>query len=280
MNDPAIVRTVGTMLDAHDVATVEQLVERITALLATDPERLMSILYRLDVSEDRIGEIFRRTPLDRIAAAIAQAMIERIAEKLATRQRYARSRQFDVRLRSYTPDDAEQLYDAVIESFEELSRWLAWCRKGYSLADAQAWCQWAAESFAAGEAYHFVAEALRVESIEFAGGCSLTPTTDRANNVVQLGYWTRSTLAGCGVATKAASAAVAFAFDRLAAERVEILIATGNKASQRVAEKIGAQREGVMRSRLAVGDRRHDAFVYGILRSQWIERRNSEHRAP
>lgn len=48
--------------------------------------------------------------------------------------------------------------------------------------------------------------------------------------------------------------------------RLEILIAVGNTASQRVAEKVGAVREGILRKRLVLHDEAHDAVMFSLVR--------------
>ena len=47
----------------------------------------------------------------------------------------------------------------------------------------------------------------------------------------------------------------------------EITPDVGNLRSQRVAEAVGAHREGVLRSRLLVHGEFHDAVMYSIVRS-------------
>jgi len=56
-----------------------------------------------------------------------------------------------------------------------------------------------------------------------------------------------------------------FAFKELELNRVEIVIATENKTSIRVAEKIGALREGILRKRIVVSDTVYDAFMFSLL---------------
>jgi len=67
--------------------TREDLIERIVRLLNTYPERLMAVLYRIDVSEQRIREIFDTTFPTEIPEKIADAVIERQLQKARTRQR-------------------------------------------------------------------------------------------------------------------------------------------------------------------------------------------------
>ena len=51
--------------------------------------------------------------------------------------------------------------------------------------------------------------------------------------------------------------------------RVEIVIAVGNQASLRVAEKIGAHDEGILLNRMVVGKSIYDAHMYSLLPSDF-----------
>lgn len=56
-----------------------------------------------------------------------------------------------------------------------------------------------------------------------------------------------------------------FAFEQIGLHRVEILAAIPNVASQRVAEKTGAVREGVLRNRLLIGGVSQDAVLFSLI---------------
>ncbi|MGQ0548100.1 MAG: GNAT family N-acetyltransferase [Armatimonadota bacterium] len=73
---------------------------------------------------------------------------------------------------------------------------------------------------------------------------------------------------GEGVATGAVRRLTEFAFRETNLVRLEIVVALGNTASHRVAEKVGAIREGVAHDRLYMHGAPHDAVVYGVLRSR------------
>lgn len=45
----------------------------------------------------------------------------------------------------------------------------------------------------------------------------------------------------------------------------EIVVATGKEASERVAEKVGAVREGVLRNRYMVQGKVHDAVTFSLI---------------
>ena len=53
------------------------------------------------------------------------------------------------------------------------------------------------------------------------------------------------------------------AFASAAVLRVSILVAVDNAPSRRVAEALGAELEGVLKSRLLFPSGRHDAAIYG-----------------
>jgi RimJ/RimL family protein N-acetyltransferase len=81
----------------------------------------------------------------------------------------------------------------------------------------------------------------------------------------ELGYLVFAHARGRDVATRAVGLLARFAFERLGLRRVEILTATGNRGSQRVAEKAGFAREGVLRSHTDGGGERLDMVVWSLL---------------
>lgn len=68
-----------------------------------------------------------------------------------------------------------------------------------------------------------------------------------------------------GVTTRAARLAARFGFEDLRLHCIEIVFAAGNKASQRVAEKAGAKKEGVLRNRLLLANQLHDAVRHSLI---------------
>ena len=86
-----------------------------------------------------------------------------------------------------------------------------------------------------------------------------------ADAIVEIGYWVSPRARGRGVATRALSLIARFAFEELGAARVELQAEPDNVASQRVAEKAGFTREGVLRSVLDFKGRRRDAVLFSLL---------------
>ena len=67
------------------------------------------------------------------------------------------------------------------------------------------------------------------------------------------------------MATEATILLATFGFKELGLRRIEIVTDIENKASRRVAEKAGAQFEGILRKRLKFGDRNIDAAMYSLI---------------
>ncbi|KAF8084492.1 hypothetical protein N665_0716s0037, partial [Sinapis alba] len=78
-------------------------------------------------------------------------------------------------------------------------------------------------------------------------------------------YW------GKGIATRAVSIAVPRVFSDLShILRLQAFVQTQNKASQRVLEKVGFQREGLLRKYSYIKGAIHDVFLYSLLSSDLL----------
>ncbi|MGH2876878.1 MAG: GNAT family N-acetyltransferase, partial [Solirubrobacteraceae bacterium] len=84
----------------------------------------------------------------------------------------------------------------------------------------------------------------------------------------EVGYWLAREARGAGHATRAVIMICAWGFAALHLERIDLLAATGNPASQRVAERAGFTREAVLRSYLRSGSERQDMVMFGLLRQE------------
>lgn len=72
-----------------------------------------------------------------------------------------------------------------------------------------------------------------------------------------------------GLMTEALRAVIRFGFEEMNLNRIEAQHETGNPASGRVMEKVGMQKEGVLRSRLFNKGRYVDVALYAILRREF-----------
>jgi ribosomal-protein-serine acetyltransferase len=168
-----------------------------------------------------------------------------------------------LRLRPLRETDVDALFAAVEESIDELEVWMPWCADGYTRDSALAFTSGQEPAWCEGREYSFAI--IDRPSGKLLGGCGLNHF-DWQNGRANMGYWVRNSARGCGVAPSAARLVAEFGFRVLQLDRIEIVAATENLASQRVAEKIGAMREGVARKRYRVGPSVHDAVVLSLVR--------------
>jgi ribosomal-protein-serine acetyltransferase len=167
-----------------------------------------------------------------------------------------------ITIRPLAADDASALVDAVRESFSDLRPWMPWCHPEYSLQDANAFIEKTRASRAAGSGFEC---AVIVDGT--LGGVSGINEIDKGNRRANVGYWVRSSMTRRGIATTAVGLLRDWAFAQTDLVRLEILVAAGNAPSQRVAEKAGALREGVLRNRLFLYGVPYDAVMYSLIRA-------------
>ena len=167
-----------------------------------------------------------------------------------------------ITLKAYTPEDADALYEAARESIMEMNPWMPWCHPDYSIEETHEWLASRASLWESGAEYGFKITDARTG--RYLGGVGLNQI-DKGNRMANLGYWVRTSAAGQGVATRAARLIARFGFEELKLIRIEIVAAVGNHASQRVAEKVGAVREAVMRKALFLHGVAHDAVLTSLV---------------
>lgn len=162
-------------------------------------------------------------------------------------------------LRPPRPGDAAAMVQAVRESQPEIGRYLVWATTAYGPADAAHWCR-TVETDTGHQALHVFDDGGRL-----LGGVGLH-SQDLRNGKVELGYWTRRSAQGRGVARRAARLLAGAAFDAMGYHRIELIIATDNVASQHVAHRLGARLEGTLHDRLALPHGVVDAYLYALLK--------------
>jgi len=168
----------------------------------------------------------------------------------------------DIRIRPYRVDDAAALWEAVTESHAQLEVWMPWCHANYSLAEAQDWIAAQVSAWRQQTAFEFV---ITSEDGIYLGAVGLNQI-DTVNRRANLGYWVRSSVTRRNVATRGVCLVRDWAFQNTGLLRLEIVIAAGNVASYRVAEKSGASLEGVLKNRLMLYGTIRDATMFSITR--------------
>lgn len=166
-------------------------------------------------------------------------------------------------LRPFKRRDLEALIEAIGGSLPELNEWLPWAHLDYGRRDALVFLRDSVSAWGEGRAFDFTIR-YRDDPSRHLGNVSVW-FTSRQSRVGEVGYWIRSEEASRGIATEAAARVLEVAFDELNMHRVILRIAVGNSSSERVAEKLGFTREGLLREELQVRGRWLDHSVWGLL---------------
>ena len=101
------------------------------------------------------------------------------------------------------------------------------------------------------------------------GGYAFLNRIIREYKLANLGYQVRTSRMGEGIATAAAKLVAEYGFEKLGFQRIEIVVRKENAASLRVAEKLGAVREGLLRNRLQHHGSACDAYMHSLIPSDY-----------
>lgn len=164
-----------------------------------------------------------------------------------------------LRLEPVEPGHAQALWEATESSLDDLRPWMFWA-PGADLASTREFTEEAVGDWSEGTAFHFV-----VHDRDGVAGAIGLDVPVPVRRLGEMGYWVGSSRAGRGYATEAGAAVVRFGFEVLGLYRLELRAGTGNRASQRVAEKLGFVREGVLRRGCPLADAGYDCYLYGLL---------------
>lgn len=154
---------------------------------------------------------------------------------------------------------------AVIETWDELHKWMRWAENpaDFTAESMEIRTRRVMASF-------ILREGIELTGIEVATGtafiwCGLHDI-DWQGRQCDTGYWVRKSAQGKGIATEAANALVRYAFGALGMRRIGLTHSAGNDASRRIAEKLGFSFEGIQRgANILPGGKNADRLCYARL---------------
>lgn len=170
-------------------------------------------------------------------------------------------------LRRFQAEDAPALFEAARQSVEHVFPWLPWCHPQYDRSESERWVRRQIRLWDEGKEFEY--SILDYEDL-FLGGCGLT-NLDFDRMTANLAYWIRSGYTGRGFGTAAVRRLAESGIRQRKLMRIEVLVAVGNVPSQRVAERAGAKREGVLRNRLRIHEKAHDAVVFSFTPAEFLQ---------
>jgi ribosomal-protein-serine acetyltransferase len=167
-----------------------------------------------------------------------------------------------VMLRRWRDDDAQPLFDAIMESRDHLQRWMLWAASYHTVDDAV--------EFVRRQSGHWALDAHVGMGLFARQGETLLGSAGfhvRSFDIpsIEIGYWLRQSAEGHGYMTEAVRLITNFAFDEFGARRVMIRCDARNARSKAVAERLGYVFEGCHRNdSLGTDGDVRDTLVYAM----------------
>jgi RimJ/RimL family protein N-acetyltransferase len=149
-----------------------------------------------------------------------------------------------VTLRPWQDEDAPAIV-AAIDGDPEITAWLDEIPQPYRLVDARDYLAHCRRAWAERTGAPFAILDARDATVAGSIGARLG---DPVQAVAEIGYWIARDARGRGFATRALRLLAGWLFDEVGLARLQLQADLRNEASQRVAEKVGFTREGVLRS--------------------------------
>jgi RimJ/RimL family protein N-acetyltransferase len=168
-------------------------------------------------------------------------------------------------LRAWRVDDVPVLVECL-DGDEEIARWLEMVPQPYDANAARAWVEESSSYWREATAAPFAITAADTGAV--LGGVGFR-WVDVTQSIGEVGYWLRREARGRGLTTRAVRLVSRWALETLDCERLQLRADELNVPSQRVAEKAGFRREGVLRSlQFSVRQgRRIDFVMYSLLKT-------------
>lgn len=151
-------------------------------------------------------------------------------------------------LRPLATTDVREVLAALDESRAELRRFMPFAHLPQSLEGQLERIQ--ASLSAAAEGRDFSLGLFDAATNRFLVACGLHARVPLNPTGLEIGYWTRTSEAGRGLATLATRALIVYAFEGLGSDRVQISHSVENTASGKVIANCGFHQEGLLRNLL------------------------------
>ena len=169
-------------------------------------------------------------------------------------------------LRRFTAEDANSFFQNVT-SDPEVNRFLTWPLHE-AVEDTKKLLAGWVERYENPERYCWAIVLMDSEEVI---GTIAAPTVKNRVEAVEVTYCIGSKWWGQGIVPEALQSVMKFLFEEVQANRIEAGFDSNNPNSGRVMEKVGMQKEGILRQAGRNNQGLFDLVFYGILREDWLE---------
>ncbi|MBS1768073.1 MAG: GNAT family N-acetyltransferase [Acidobacteria bacterium] len=150
-----------------------------------------------------------------------------------------------------------------------------------NLEHLQAWMPWAVDDYSTKHAAEWIAAVGTVDGESSAIGFIVRENNvmigtvgvhdiDRVNRHAKIGYWIDRDHEGKGIVTTSCRILLAYLFDTMELNRVQIHCNVDNSRSRAIPEKLGFTYEGILREVELLRGEFRDQAVYSLLKREWL----------
>lgn len=179
-------------------------------------------------------------------------------------------------LQKFSRRDASTLDDAIRVSLADLHQWLPWARMDYTTVDTTSFIRDSVQAWKEDRAWDFSIR-MKDDPGTHVGNISMW-TVSKLGKIAEVGYWVRTDRTSRGICTEAVELLLEEAFGAMGYHKVVLRIAVGNDASDRVAEKLGFTREGILREELLIRGNWVDHSLWSLLDREYRSLKRSAAR--
>lgn len=170
----------------------------------------------------------------------------------------------EISLRMLTARDALRLFTLTKDSREHLNEWLPWVGMIQSEEDSLRFIKQTLRDYLD---FHKVTMGITYHG-ELVGVIGFN-RIDTTNKIASIGYWLAKDFGGIGIMTRAVAAIMTYGFSNLLLNKIEIRVATGNKRSRAIPERLNFVQEGIIREAEKLNSTFVDHVLYGMLKDEW-----------
>lgn len=170
----------------------------------------------------------------------------------------------NIRLVLIAENHAEPIFDMVNTNRAFLRTWLPFVDKMQSIDFARGFVKGTIERNQLGFEYAFI-----LFDGEEAIGRIGVYKIDPQNHIGEIGYWLVEHKQGKGIITQACETLIAFCFDTLKLNRIELKCGTANSRSLAIPERLSFVKEGIIRQGEWLHDRYIDLSFFSLLKTDW-----------
>jgi ribosomal-protein-serine acetyltransferase len=170
----------------------------------------------------------------------------------------------ELSLRLVEMRDAKRIFELTDQSRDYLKEWLPWLDFTLKVEDTEDFIKMGRTNFVESKSMNTVI----LYKGEIAGLAGFNEISN-SNKTAKIGYWLGQEYQGLGIMTRVARALTDYAINILGMNKVEIRVASENKKSRAIPERLGFTEEGTIRQAEWLYDHYVDHVVYGVLAEEW-----------